>query len=180
MPLPCYFLPWGSSLPCSRPSPQALGAPLTPAQYGPHIQASWPGSVEGLWFISMCLSPLWAERVFHLSIPSTQHVLGQWPALLTKWGWAQVLSWGSEQLGPKEYVALASLLLSGFQVRKGLGHSSVPMCSVPGSEPSSGPPSPASLSIVGGWPSILGPGLCPLEGFLCDFGKEKEPLLSIG
>lgn len=166
MPVPLLFSPMGllialllTLFPGSGCSPDSCTVWAHTYRY------TWPGSVEGLWFISMCLSPLWAELVFHLSIPSTQHVLGQWPVLLTKWGWGQVLSWGSEQLGPKEYVALASLLLSGFQVRKGLGHISVPMCSVPGSEPSPGPPSPASLPIVGGWPSVLGPGLCPLEGF---------------
>ena len=55
--------------------------------------------------------------------------------------------------GPEGYVALASLGLSGFQVRKGLGASSAPRYSVPGSEP--GPESPASAPFPGSHPSHL-------------------------
>lgn len=55
--------------------------------------------------------------------------------------------------GPERYVALASLGLSGFQARKGLGASSAPMYSVPASEPSPG--SPASASFPQSHPSHL-------------------------
>lgn len=68
-----------------------------------------------------------AELVFHLSIPSIQHVLGQWPVLLAKWGWDRFCPGGQRNCVLKSmWPWLASLLLSGFQLRKSLGHSSVP------------------------------------------------------
>lgn len=101
-----------------------------------------------------------------------------------KWGRERACPASQEILGPhlalKSIMTLASILLSGFQVRMGLGRRSAPTYSVPGSEPSplNGPVPPTCWRLAlnaGAWALSPGGVFCVVwEGQRTPFVNRAE------